>query len=852
MTFSKLQSALATILFTTFLPTIFLYPSISRAASVERIETSARVEKLVGELTLEEKVTLLGGTGFATHPIERLNIPALEMTDGPVGVRFGHGTTAWPAAIALASTFNPELIGAMARDLGEEARSQNKRLLLGPTVNITRTPWGGRVFESYGEDPWLTSELARAFVAGVQSQGVGTSIKHFAVNNQEWGRGHVDVHVSERALREIYWPAFETAVDAGTLSVMAAYNKVNGAYCSENSHLLQDVLKRDFGFKGFVVSDWGATHSTMSAAVNGLDLEMPNALYFNWNLVAAVQQSLLPISVIDDKIRRILTAIEHLGLLDEKLNSSRANEFEKHHPDAALKIAQESIVLLKNNGALLPLSTKKRISVAILGPSATRARTGGGGSSFVHNPAAVSAVEGLRQRIQESAANANIDLQIDDNMNLPGDGVHESKIITEPFHGEFFNNPELAGGPVFSEDTLKIEYDWEWGSPNKSINNERGYSARWTTGLAPRESGDHEFRIAFTQAARVYLDDVLIYNHWTVDDSQSPLIYETIHAKLEAGHSYRLRIEYFKLEGLASLQLEILEPSQSIESLVVRTLADAKALASQSDYVLLFVGQSAKTESESFDRLSMRLSSEQEALILKAAQNNPKTIVVVQAGSPIDMTAWASKVGAIVYAWYPGEQGGLAIADILLGNVNPSGRLPISFNKTWESSPAAVTYPGVNGVTTYTDDVFVGYRFFDLAPTQAAYRFGYGLSYTSFSSQILNVNVNDADVQNPSVDVKARIKNTGSRSGAYVAQLYVGERNPILPRPLRELKGIQKVQLAPGQSIDVTFHLDARAFHHFDQIRSVWVVTPGQYQISLLSEEAVPVDSAELLLTGSR
>ena len=300
-----------------FFAVFALQQPVTAAANPDKNRTKIEVEKLLAEMTLAEKISLVGGGGFSTHAIERLGIPALEMTDGPVGIRTGAAVTAWPAAIALAASFDPALVGKMAKELGEEARSQQKRLLLGPTVNIARTPWGGRVFEGYGEDPFLTGELAAAYVTGLQSTGVGASIKHFAANNQEWGRDHIDVHVSERALREIYWPGFTAGVKAGSVSVMAAYNKLNGAYCSENAHLLQDVLKQEWGFDGFVVSDWAGTHSTLAASLNGLDLEMPSPVFFGAELLNAVEQQQVPMAVIDDKARRILTALFRLGLFEK-------------------------------------------------------------------------------------------------------------------------------------------------------------------------------------------------------------------------------------------------------------------------------------------------------------------------------------------------------------------------------------------------------------------------------------------------------------------------------------------------------------------------------------------------------
>ncbi|MDD4915387.1 MAG: glycoside hydrolase family 3 C-terminal domain-containing protein [Methylococcales bacterium] len=799
----------------------------------------ARVEKLVGEMSLAEKISLLGGDGFATHAIGRLGIPALEMTDGPVGVRGGQGVTAWPAAIALAASFDPGLTGRMARELGEEARSQRKRLLLGPTVNIARIPWGGRVFEGYGEDPFLTGQLAAAYVKGLQSMGVGASIKHFVANNQEWGRDHIDAQVSERALREIYLPGFAAGVEAGSVSVMAAYNKVNGDYCSENRHLLLDILKTEWGFGGFVVSDWMGTHSTLGAALNGLDLEMPAPVYFGGELLKAVQAGEVPLALIDDKVSRILTALFHLGLFDE---AAPAKKFVGYHPRTALEIARESIVLLKNDQALLPLPARKKMSVAVLGPSASRVRSGGGGSSFVNDPAAVSALAGLRQRIRETGA--DITLDVDDSMTLPGDRTPLPAIVAAPIQGEFFNNTRLEGPPAHSQGYSAIDFDWEWAAPAEAVSANR-FSARWNTTLTPRQSGEHAFHLAFTPAARVYLDDVLIYDHWRADADQAPFVDETVRQQLTAGRTYRLRVEFYKLDGLASLQLAIAEPGLQAAGAGAGKPASA---AGRADYALLFVGQSVKTESESFDRTSLRLSAAQEELILQTAAANPNTVVVVQAGSPIEMGDWASKVRAIVYAWFPGGQGGLAIADILLGKVNPSGRLPVSFPKTWADSPAAKTYPGVDGVATYSDDIFVGYRYFDRHPQQMAYRFGYGLSYSRFSSHIVKVKVLDDDAAHPLVEVRARVKNTGRRSGAYVAQLYVGALNPPLARPERELKGFKKVFLKPGRAADVTFGLDARAFRHFDEAGMAWTVSPGAYRLSLLSETGQPVADADILL----
>ncbi len=832
-----LRAMIAAYLFLTF-----AFTSVS-FASEPSIRATPLVEKLLSEMTLNEKVALLGGTGFATRANDRLNIPALEMTDGPVGIRYGQNVTAWPAAIALGSTFDPELINKLGVALGEEARSQNKRMLLGPTVNITRTTWGGRVFESYGEDPKLNAALAAAYIKGVQSQDVITSIKHFAVNNQEWGRGSVDVHVSERALREIYWPAFKAGVDAGSLSVMAAYNKINGVYCSENSHLLQDILKKEFGFTGFVISDWGATHSTVDAALNGLDLEMPVSKYFSFNLVEAVQKQYVANSVVDDKVRRILTAMATIGLIGTKAQTATpAIRYSNHHPELALEVAQKSLVLLKNQNHILPLSNKKKMTLALVGPSVTRARTGGGGSSLVHNSVAVSAAVGIAQRLKEW--NAPVELVIDDRLRLPGDPIDDSKSVSKPFIGEYFDNPILSGAPTHIQETTKLDFDWEWGTPDSSISGSNGFSARWTGELAATETGVYELWLAFAPAARVFLDDKIIYEHWNINDNQTPLVEARLPVSLKAHQNYKIRIEYYHLDGLANIQLVVRAPSE-LQS--ANLLASAARTAAAADFALVFVGQSAKTESESFDRTSIRLSEEQEKLILKTAAANPQTIVVVQAGSPIDVTPWASKVAAIVYAWYPGEQGGLAIADALFGATNFEGHLPISFPKTWADSPAAALYPGAAGIAQFADDIFVGYRAYDRAPQHLQYRFGYGLSYSEFSAHIAEVDF-DSTTENPSAAVTVVVKNKSARAGRFLVQLYVSSVNQKNIRPEKELREFKNISLAAGETKSVTLDLGREAFQFYNEAAKKWQVNSGYYTLSVLNNDTSVADSTTILL----
>lgn len=825
------------------LSAVFVWPAHALTNSLPPY-TSPIVENLLSQMTLNEKIKLVAGTGFASAPIERLKIPALEMTDGPIGIRFGKGTTAFPAAIAIGATFDPGLVHQFGVALGEEARSQEKRLLLGPTVNITRTPWGGRVFESYGEDPFLNASLAREFVSGVQSQGVGTSIKHFAVNNQEWGRGSIDVHVSERALQEIYWPAFKAGVEAGTLSVMSAYNRINGTYCSENSHLLNDTLKTSFGFNGFVISDWGANHSTVAAANNGLDLEMPDGRYFGLDLLTAVKSNLVSEATIDDKVRRILFGLEKLDLIGPNSESQKTpDEFSNHHPALALNMARKSLVLLKNDIRLLPLDKGKKMTILVAGPSATRARSGGGGSSFVHDARPVSAVAGLQQRFIQWRS--PIELKVDDRLTLPGDPVADTNIFSNNILGEYFDNLNLSGPVAFSSTYNKIDLDWEWGTPDKNISGANGFSARYTADIVAAESGDYQFRLAFTPAAQLFINDELLIDRAKIDANQTPFIEETVKYKFVAKKTYRIRVEYFHFDGLASLQLEVKAPSQ-LSNLV---LSSPDGQPTKPPYAaILFVGQSAKTESESFDRTQIRLSAEQEKLILDTAAKNSHTIVVVQAGSPIDMSAWISKVSTVVYAWYPGEQGGLAIADALFGETNFSGHLPISFPKTWADSPVAPIYPGANGVANFTDDIYVGYRAFDKSPGHEQYRFGYGLSYSDFSAKIVAIDPVSNRTSDADIDVHVLVRNESRFDGAFLAQLYVGEVAPTLPRPKFELKAFKQVQVAAKSAKIVKLHLNRESFQYYNDKKNTWLTNAADFNLTLFGNDGRPVDTKVIRL----
>jgi len=682
-----------------------------------------RVQDLLGRMTLQEKVAMLSGYDWMQSvPNERLGIPSIKMADGPIGIRSWSGpssesnamsaklkvtTTAFPAGVAMAATWDTELLQSEGRAIGQEVKAFGRDMILGPTVNINRTPLWGRNFEGYGEDPYLTSRLAVAYIKGVQGEGVIATVKHFAANNQEFERHRVNAVVHERALNEIYFPAFKAAVEeAGVWSVMSAYNKLNGIYCAENPYLLTDVLQKEWGFKGFVVSDWGSTYSTVGTVNAGMDLEMPGGEPMKIWLIKPktlqvgngggwlVPEKVLPeitagkisTATIDDNVRRILRVMFVSGQFDRHAATGEVDTPEQRA--LARKAATESIVLLKNSGDLLPLDPAKVHTLVVIGPNAAVARTGGGGSSLVGPKYSISPLEGIQDRA--------------------GDRLHVSYALGVAMEGE---------------------------DPSKD-----------TPGV--REQLRHE---ALTAAAKA-------------------------------------------------------------------------------DAAVIVVGRYAKLESEDFDIKSLDLPAGQDELIKAVAKVNQNTIVVINAGGPIIMTKWVAEVPAIVDMWYGGQEGGNAIADVLFGEANPSGKLPVSFVKEWKDSPAYGHYPGENLQVEYAEGIYVGYRYFDKKKVEPLFPFGYGLSYTKFDYGELKVSPNEAAAGQP-VEVSLQLRNSGSRSGAEVVELYVHDGHASVDRPIQELKGFQRVELAREETKTVHFTIDRSALAFYSTAKKDWVTEPGQFDV---------------------
>ncbi|MGH7598587.1 MAG: glycoside hydrolase family 3 C-terminal domain-containing protein [bacterium] len=786
------------------------------------LPVEARVQDLLGRMTLEEKVAMVGGTGFATKPNARLEIPELKMADGPVGVRWGKAT-AFPASIAMAASWDTALVQRIGQALAREAKAKGRNVLLGPCINIHRVPHGGRNFESFGEDPYLTARLAVAYIRGVQSEKIVATPKHFACNNQEWERGTISVKIDERALREIYLPAFKAAIqEAGAWSIMSAYNKVNGTYCSENSHLLTEILKNEWGFKGFVMSDWGAVHSTIETANAGLDLEMPFGQYLGNDLLEAVKTGKVQAATLDDKIARMLRIMFVAGWFDRAAEANAAPFDSTAHRELARAAAREGIVLLKNANNILPLQRNKLKSVAVIGPNAAMLRFGGGGSSAVTPFFAVSPLEGIKNKTGNKirvhyalGCELDGDIQPIDSAFLLSSSDPKSE---HGLRGEYFGNKDLQGTPVLTRLDQQIAFDWMNGAPAQELKSD-GFSVRWTGKLAPKTSGAYRLSVMSDDGVRLYFNNTLVIDDWRDHAAET----RSAKVDLQAGASNDLRLEYYESGGDALVKLGWSKLGNDL-------ITEAAAAARNAEVALVFAGLSKHFESEGFDRQSLDLPEDQIALINAVAAANSKTIVVLNSGAPVLMSQWLDRVSGLIEAWFPGQEGGDAIADVIFGDFNPGGKLPATFLKEWQDSPAYSNYPGKDGVVDYAEGIFVGYRHFDKNNLAPLFPFGFGLSYTTFAYSDLTI-TSKKNLPTPEIEAAVTVKNTGPREGTEVVQLYVHEVKSKVARPIKELKGFQKIALRPGESKRLAFTLDQNAFSFYDVNRKQWVIEPGQFEI---------------------
>ncbi|MEA2584542.1 MAG: beta-glucosidase [Thermomicrobiales bacterium] len=804
-------------------------------------DQGARVASLLEAMTTAEKVSLLAGSSmWLTTPVERLGIPAIKVSDGPNGARgggalVGGDTTSacFPVGIALAATWNTALIERVGEALGEEAKTKGAHLLLAPTVNIHRSPLNGRNFECYSEDPYLSARIAVAYIAGLQRQNVGATVKHFVCNDSEFQRNTISSEVDERPLREIYLPPFEAAVrEAGTWAVMAGYNKVNGVYAGEHRALLTDTLKREWGFEGIVMSDWFGTQGVVDAANNGLDLEMPGPpLWRGEHLLAAVEAGEVDAAAIDDAVRRTLRLIARSGALDDPTEHPEQSIDRPEHRALIRTVAAEGMVLLKNAGDILPLNRERVSSLAVIGPNAKTAQIHGGGSSQVSAHHVVTPFDGIVAQVGERVR-IDYELGCTNHRQLPRlDPSLVGSGGTEPpdaFALSYFASPDLSGLPVHTTTTASSEQFW-LGDVAPGVPSNQ-FSARLTTTLSPRESGGHEFSLTSAGLSRLFVYGELVIDNWTQQtpsDNYFDFGSTEVRASLDliAGRSYELAVEYSSegTRGLKAVRLGYLAP------IAPDAIDRAADLAARSDVALLFVGLNGDWESEGYDRPNMELVGDQVELIERVAAANPNTVVVLQTGSPVSMP-WLDRVAAVVQAWYPGQECGNAIADVLFGVVNPSGKLPQTFPARLEDNPAYINYPGDNGRVRYGEGIFVGYRYYEKKRVAPLFPFGYGLSYTRFAYGNLRLS---ADTLSPDeqLTVTVDVTNAGDRPGQETVQLYVRDVAARLSRPEKELKGFTKLALAPGETKMATLPLDRTALAYWDDAKHSWVAEAGEFEV---------------------
>src|SRR3984885_3711598 len=787
-----------------------------------KADVEKRVDSILSQMTLEEKIEIIGGIDdFFTRPIPRLGIPALKMSDGPMGVHDYGLTTAYPAGIALAASWDTALAERFGASMGKDARARGVHFILAPGMNIYRAPMNGRNFEYFGEDPFLASRMAVSVIQGIQGQRVVATAKHFAGNNSEFARMTLSSDIDERTLREIYLPAFEASVkEAHVGAVMDAYNLVNGAYMTQNNHLNNEILKKEWGFDGILMSDWGATHDGLAAAKGGLDLEMPAPTFMNREvLLPALNQGAMRVSILDDKVRRTLRKAIEFGFLDQPQTDIAIPTYSQEGRQVALEMARGGMVLLKNSGNLLPLDETKLKTIAVIGPDAYPAVISGWGSAEAKPFHAVSYLEGISNRL---GIKANVLYAVDI---PPLDEVFEnSEFVTVPggetgLKGEYFANEELKGTPALVRTDKHVHFDWGEGSfaPGEPVDH---FSIRWTGYFVPKETGDYKFFTSADDGVRLYIGDEDAIDDW-LPHSQTMDI-ATRH--LKAGQAYKIRLEYFESVGSAIVGLGVTRA----EAFVGR---ETKPLAAKADAVIICVGFDPKTEGEGFDR-TFQLPGGQDELIRQISAVNKNVIDVLTAGGNVDMTGWIEKVPAVLHAWYPGQEGGTALAQILFGDYSPSGKLPESFERRWEDNPTFRSYYPENGGSRvrYSEGIFLGYRHFDRSATKPLFAFGYGLSYTTFEYGNLSVTPQTGNLNEP-VSVSFDVKNTGHREAAEVAELYVGDSHASVPRPVKELKAFAKVNLKPGETGRVTLTLNRRAFAFYDVQKKDWNAEPGEFTI---------------------
>ncbi|MFO7943442.1 MAG: glycoside hydrolase family 3 C-terminal domain-containing protein [Anaerolineales bacterium] len=793
------------------------------------------LEKILQSLSLEDKVTLLAGADqWHTHAVDKAGIPALKVSDGPNGVR-GEGrdtqevtSASFPVGTAMGATWNPDLINRVGRALADETKAKGAQVLLGPTVNMHRAPLAGRNFECFSEDPYLTSRMAVAYIQGLQDGGVGACVKHYACNDQEYKRFSISSEVRERALREIYLPPFRAAVqEARTWTIMSAYNRINRTYASEHDYLLLEILKGEWAFDGLVISDWYGTYSE-EVVGSGLDLEMPGpARWMGKHALEAVRSGKVDEKVIDDKVTRLLKTLSRTGAFDQEGIPAEKAVDQPEDRILIRQVGREATVLLKNENALLPLDKNKKMKIALIGANAKKVSFQGGGSSQVNPHYVISPLEAITEVVEDKgevhyALGCPVYKEIPP---LEQEWLRGEDDTQGQLNVRYFDNPDLDGKPIHQVTTSGSQLAW-FGEKAEHFNPNH-FSLRMTGGFQVPKSGSYTMGLGCIGKGRLYIDNELIFDLWEEGEQNEPGegIKSSQKMDLEEGKVYSLRLEYASLPGprWRGVRVGCLPP------LPEDPVGEAEALAAESDLAIVVAGLTPEWETEGQDRVNMDLPGKQNQLIERVAAANPKTIVVLNAGSPLHMP-WLDTVPAVLQMWYLGQESGNALADVLFGTADPSGRLPTTFPRRIQDNPAHLNFPGENGRVYYGEGLFIGYRYYDQKGIQPLFPFGHGLSYTTFTYDHVKLN-GETFQTGDTIEIQVDITNQGDRSGQEVLQLYVRDPDSSLQRPPKELKAFSKLHLEPGETGTVTLELEENDLAFYDDAQGKWVVEPGEFGI---------------------
>jgi beta-glucosidase len=783
----------------------------------------SRVGQVLAQMTLDEKIAMVHGAGGSAYTgyipgDARLCVPALKLQDGPVGVRM-NDTTQLPSAANLAASFDTSLANSYGSVIGAEDKTKGVDVDLGPTVNIVRDPRWGRAFESYSEDPYLTGEIGAADINGIQSQGVMAQVKHWAVYNQETNRNTPadNVIIDDRTVHEIYTSAFGRIVaESHPSSAMCSYSTINGTYACENAYL-NEILKKEFGFDGFITSDWGATHSTAGSANAGMDMQMPDDSFFGTALKQAVQSGQVPQSRLDDMVTRIMREEFRFGLFDHPSpDTFNAVASTPAHVAVAKKAAEDGAVLLKNDGNILPLGSGTH-SIAVIGDGAgPDTMSHGGGSAVVNGTGTVTPYDGIKAR----AGSGTTVTYAQGNLGSNGYPTVDSSFFTPPSgtgHGllaQYYSNTNLSGTPTTTQTDPQVNFTWN-GSPAPGVP-ATNWSAKWTGSLTPPTTGTYTFGLTSDDGSRLFINGQQVIDNWRDQAANT----ETAQVQLTAGTPVSIEVDYYQAGGDATVNLGWTQPGNDL-------VTQAADLAKKSDVAIVYAND---FESEGSDLDNIDLPGDQNDLIDAVAAANPNTVVVLNTGSAVTMP-WLDKVKGVFEAWYPGQQSGNAIAALLFGDVNPSGKLPVTFPTSLAQVPASTPeqWTGVNGKVQYSEGLDVGYRWYDAKNLAPLFPFGYGLSYTTFKFSNLHLSA-PTMAEHARIEVSADVTNTGSRAGAEVAQVYLSDP-AATGEPPNQLKGFAKVALAPGQTKKVHFDISAQDASYWNSQAHGWTLGAGTYTV---------------------